>query len=58
MQILHLRISTDTNKNSQINDCVYIQSETSQLINNHCEFFTHSHIGSTILQLDNREVLL
>ena len=56
MQILHLRISTDTNKNSQINDSVYIQSETSQLIN--CEFFTHSYIRNKILQLGNREVLL
>ena len=56
MQILHLSISTDTNKNSQINDSVYIQSEISQLIN--CEFFTHSYIRSKILQLVNREVLL
>ena len=56
MQILHLSISTDTNKNSQINDSIYIQTETSQLIN--CEIFTHSHIRSKILQLVNREVLL
>ena len=37
-------------KNSQINDSVYMQIETtSQLIN--CEFFTHSHMRSKIFAI-------
>ena len=34
-----------------------MQSETTSQLSN-CEFFTHSHIRSKILQLVNREVLL
>ena len=51
-------ICTDTNKNSQINDSEYTQSETSQLIN--CEFFTHSYIrnkiGSCLLWVMSTEI--